>query len=56
MDKKNSKLNILTEVGVFGELDIKDPTAKEVDGEEEQADINELISDAIQRNKNVSVN
>ena len=56
MDNKE-QLHVVTEVGVFGELDVNDPTAKKVkkDGEEDSSDValEQLIEDSIKQNLEV---
>jgi len=47
----NEELNIVTEVGVFGELDINDPTKKKVKSKEE---IDAMIQEAIIENSNIT--
>lgn len=47
------KMNIVTEVGIFGELNVKDPTAKEVNGTEENAELEALIAESIEKNKEI---
>ncbi len=46
----NEELNIVTEVGVFGDLDINDPTKKKVKNKEE---VDKLIQEAIIENSNI---
>lgn len=56
MFDKDDNLNIVTEVGVFGELDINDPTAKKVKRKKtDNEDINKLIEDAISENSNIAI-
>ena len=56
MDNKE-QLHVVTEVGVFGELDVNDTTAKKVkkDGEEDSSDValEQLIEDSIKQNLEV---
>lgn len=47
------KMNIVTEVGVFGELNVKNPTAKEVNDGEDETDIDALIAESIEKNKTI---
>lgn len=57
MFDKDDNLNILTEVGVFGELDIDDPTAKKVKRKKDNMEnIDKLIEEAIENNGNISFN
>ena len=50
----NEKLNIVTEVGTFGSLNIDDPTAVEVKkkkkGEYTEEELQELINESIAEN------
>ena len=46
---KNETMSVLTEVGVFGELDIDDPTAQQLK-KKKQEDIDSLIQEAITEN------
>ena len=48
MSEENNDLYYVTEVGVFGSLDIDDPTAVELKKKKEMDD---LIKDAIEENK-----
>lgn len=41
-------LHVVTEVGVFGDLDIQDPTLKKV---QEKSELDQEIADAIARNR-----
>lgn len=51
MNTKNDELHVLTEVGVFGDLDIDDPTAKKVKRKKtDNDDIEGMINDAIEKN------
>lgn len=50
MFEKDNDLSILTEVGVFGELDIDDPTAKKVKRKNDEEDIDKLIESSIEQN------
>lgn len=48
-------LSIVTEVGVFGDLDIKDPTVKEIKKKNSnealsEAELQEIIKESIQNN------
>lgn len=47
---KNEEYNIVTEVGVFGDLNIEDPTSKKVKTEDE---LQELIKDSIEHNATI---
>jgi len=50
-NEKDEGLHILTEVGVFGDLDIDNPTAKKVKNKkDEMDDIDALIESAIGEN------
>ena len=52
-NKNNENLHILTEVGVFGDLDVDDPTAKKVNrNKNDDVDIDALIDSAIEDNMN----
>lgn len=46
----NKDLNIVTEVGVFGNLDIDDPTVKKVKRKDGETDIDDVIAEAIAEN------
>ena len=46
----HEELNIVTEVGVFGELDINDPTKKKVKNKDE---IQKMIEEAIMENSQI---
>lgn len=48
---KNEELNIVTEVGVFGELDINDPTKKKVKNKDE---IQKMIEESIMENAKIT--
>jgi|HigsolmetaAR203D_1030402.scaffolds.fasta_scaffold01377_13 hypothetical protein len=53
MADKGQEFEIVTEVGVFGDLNIEDPTRKKVNKKNE--DIDELIMESTQSNlKNLS--
>lgn len=43
-------LHIITEVGVFGDLDIDDPTKNKIKKKTEDRGIDETIAEAIQEN------
>lgn len=45
------ELYVVTEVGMFGELDVQDPTKKKVKRKEEQ-DLEAIIAEGIAANKN----
>jgi len=52
----DNKLNIITEVGVFGSLNIEDPTVSGVKKRKNditEAELNELIQESIQNNSNI---
>lgn len=55
--KENETLGIVTEVGVFGELDINDPTVTEVANKKKKSvdNIDEMIAESINANKNITV-
>lgn len=46
---KEKELSIVTEVGVFGELNIEDPTEKKI---KKKSDLEETISKCIEENLN----
>jgi hypothetical protein len=48
-DREESELCVVTEIGVFGELDIKDPTKKKV--KKKSSEMEALIEAAIEENK-----
>ena len=50
--KPDEELNIVTEVGVFGSLDIDDPTKKKVNSKNGKTDLDEMIQEAIVENFN----
>lgn len=45
------ELYAVTEVGVFGELDMEDPTKKKVKRKEEEEDIQAIIEAGIRANR-----
>lgn len=47
---ENNELSYVTEVGVFGELDIDDPTVIEMK-KKKKKEMDELIQEAIEENK-----
>jgi hypothetical protein len=47
-EKIESDFNIVTEVGVFGDLNINDPTKKKIKQKDE--DIDTLIKEAVEKN------
>lgn len=52
------ELHIVTEVGVFGDLDIKDPTAKQIKRNTEnlsEAEMQTIINEAMQANANIKI-
>jgi len=57
MDKK--EYSIVTEVGVFGELNINDPTVKKVktknNGDLTEDELNGIINESIQNNANTLI-
>ena len=50
MDKDDDKLYYVTEVGVFEDLDIDDPTAVELK-KKKKKEMDEMIKEAIEQNK-----
>lgn len=46
----DDEMNIVTEVGTFGDLDINDPTATKV--KKKKKEIDELIQESIKENAN----
>lgn len=48
-------LSVVTEVGVFGSLNINDPTAKKVNKKDNDKDVEleALIQESIEHNKNI---
>lgn len=47
---KQEELAIVTEQGVFGELDVNDPTKRKVNTKEE---IDKAIKEAVEKNANI---
>ena len=56
---KNKDLHIVTEVGIFGELDINDPTIKKIKNKNNEnlseSDLQEMIQESIQNNSNIHI-
>lgn len=50
--ENTEELCVVQEVGVFGELDIKDPTKKKLKKKDEQ-DIDALIKESIEKNASI---
>jgi hypothetical protein len=50
--KNENEFSILTEVGVFGELNIKDPTKRKIKKDDTE-DLEEMIQESIENNKNL---
>lgn len=50
--KTPEELSIVTEIGVFGDLDIEDPTSKKIDKKKKSdfSDIEDTINTAIKEN------
>lgn len=46
------ELYVVTEVGMFGELDVQDPTKKKVKRKENEQDLEAIIAEGIAANKN----
>lgn len=46
------ELYVVTEVGMFGELDVQDPTKKKVKRKENEQDLEAIIAAGIAANKN----
>lgn len=46
------ELYAVTEVGMFGELDVQDPTKKKVKRKESEQDLEAIIAAGIDANKN----
>ena len=46
------ELYVVTEVGMFGELDVQDPTKKKVKRKENEHDLEAIIAEGIAANKN----
>lgn len=46
------ELYVVTEVGIFGELDVQDPTKKKVKRKENEQDLGAIIAEGIAANKN----
>lgn len=46
------ELYVVTEVGMFGELDVQDPTKKKVKRKENEQDLEAIIAEGIASNKN----
>ena len=51
--ENNKEYSIVTEVGVFGDLNIEDPTAKTVKKKNDESSIDDLIADSIKANANL---
>lgn len=55
-NKEKVQLSAITEVGIFGKLNIEDPTAKDVEpADETNISVEALIDESIQQNKTVTV-
>lgn len=55
MKDTKTKLHAITEVGVFGGLNIDDPTVQEVNANDaENPDVDALIEEAVMENKKVT--
>jgi len=52
----DNNMHIVTEVGVFGDLNIEDPTAKKVKKKNEElseSEVNQLIEESVQANASI---
>lgn len=52
---ENNDLHVVTEIGVFGELDVEDPTVNNVKKKNKDVNVDEIINEAIQENLNTLV-
>ena len=49
----NKEYSVVTEVGVFGDLNIEDPTAKKVKKKNDEQSIDDMIAESIKTNANL---